>query len=164
MKRKVLALALLCAFSTALLACGGKTADDSFSVLYEATSEGTSESSDLSEFDSYIAGMWQTASIGYVDEDDEDSMQPDYYVQFTDTEINYGHLKGDEFVLDHSDEISTIGRTADGLYRIQAGTESGGQYTFQTSEDDPDVLEYYETWNEEVFSEVYRAGASLSRR
>ncbi len=42
--------------------------------------------------------------------------------------------------------------------------KTGGiQYTYQTAEGDADILEYYETWDEENFSEMYRGGASLSR-
>ncbi len=33
----------------------------------------------------------------------------------------------------------------------------------QTSESDENVLEYYETWNEEEFPDTYSGGASLSR-
>ena len=34
---------------------------------------------------------------------------------------------------------------------------------YRTAENDPDVLEYYETWNEAEFPDMYRGGASLSR-
>jgi hypothetical protein len=107
-----------------------------------------------------IPGTWQTASIGYVDGDD---MQPEYYVQFTETQINYGHMKDGVFALDHSDKISEIEKIADGKYKVKAESDSGVQYTYQTAEGDADVLEYYETWNEDDFAEMYRGGASLSR-
>lgn len=48
---------------------------------------------------SAITGTWQTASIGY---EDGETIQPEYYVQFTDSDINYGHMKNGAFVLDHA--------------------------------------------------------------
>ncbi len=107
-----------------------------------------------------IPGTWQTASIVYVNEDD---MQPEYYVQFTGEDVNYGHMKEEAFVLDHSDKISEFEKTAEGTYKVKAESAGGIQYTYQTAEGDADILEYYETWNEEDFSEMYRGGASLSR-
>lgn len=47
--------------------------------------------------------------------------------------------------------------------RVKAESANGVQYTYQTAEGDADVLEYYETWNEDDFSEMYRGGASLSK-
>ena len=107
-----------------------------------------------------IPGTWQTASVGYIDGED---MQPEYYVQFTEAEVNYGHMKDGAFALDHSDKISEIEKNADDEYKIKAESASGIQYTYQTAEGDADILEYYETWDEEDFSEMYRGGASLSR-
>ncbi len=87
-----------------------------------------------------ITGTWQTASIGYMDGDD---MQPEYYVQFTEAEVNYGHMKDESFVLDHSDKISEFEKTAEGKYKVKAESAGGIQYTFQTAEGDADILEYY---------------------
>ena len=67
------------------------------------------------------------------------------------------------FTPDHSDRISSIEEIRDGGYRIQAESANGVQYTYQTSEDDENVLEYYETWEEEEFPQMYRGGASLGR-
>lgn len=105
------------------------------------------------------AGMWQTASMGY---EVDGTMQPEYYVQFTDTEIIYGHMKDGSFVPDHSDTIISAEETAAGGLKIRAESASGVQYTYQTSEGDMNVLEYYETWQEEEFPDMYRGGASLS--
>ena len=107
-----------------------------------------------------LDGTWETASMGY---EYNGTMQPEYYVRFTDTEINYGHMKDENFALDHSERIVLFEETSEGGCRIQAETADGVQYTYQTSESDENVLEYYETWDEEDFSEMYRAGASLSR-
>ncbi len=50
-----------------------------------------------------------------------------------------------------------------GKYNIQAETIGGSRYTYRTNKDDNDILEYYETWNEEEFPKKYRGGASLTR-
>lgn len=107
-----------------------------------------------------ISGTWQMASITPTE---DGSMEPEYYVQFTDSEINYGHMKDGEFELDHSDKISNIKEVLEGVYKVQAESEKGVKYTYQTSESDKDTLEYYETWDEADFSNTYSAGASLSR-
>ena len=107
-----------------------------------------------------IPGTWQTASI--VSEEDG-TAHPAYYVQFTDSEILYGHMKDGAFVIDHTDTVSRFEKNAAGGFKVQAAAANGVQYTFRTSESDNDVMEYYETWNEADFSDSYRGGASLSR-
>ena len=107
-----------------------------------------------------ITGTWQTASM--VTSDDE-TISPEYYVQFTDSSINYGHMKDGEFVLAYSDQITILDETAAGGFIVQAESSNGIQYTYQTCESDNDVLEYYETWNEEDFPQMYKGGASLSK-
>ena len=82
-----------------------------------------------------IPGTWQTASVGYMDGED---MQPEYYVQFTEAEVNYGHMKDGAFALDHSDKISEIEKNADDEYKIKAESAGGIQYTYQTAEGDAD--------------------------
>ncbi|MDO5445514.1 MAG: hypothetical protein Q4F31_07830 [Eubacteriales bacterium] len=105
-------------------------------------------------------GTWQTATMGY---EADGTMEPEHYVQFTDTEILYGRLKDGKFVPEYSDKISLLEEAAAGRIKVQAESSNGGQYTYQTSEGDDTVLEYYETWKEEDFPEMYRGGASLSR-
>ena len=107
-----------------------------------------------------IVGMWQTASIGY---NDGESVQPMYYVQFTDSEIKYGHLVDGAFSLEYADKISSVEQTAEGRYRVQATTATGSKYTYQTSEDDITILEYYGTWDESEFPATYSGSASLMR-
>ena len=107
-----------------------------------------------------VAGTWQTASMGYAD---DGSMQPEYYVRFTDSHILYGHLKDGQFVLDHTDRIVSVGEAPSGGIRVQAETANGAGYTYQTGEGDENLLEYFETWQEEEFPESYRGGASLNR-
>ena len=105
-----------------------------------------------------IAGTWATSSIGY---EVDGEMQPEYYVQFTATEIVYGHMEDGNFSPEYSDKISSIEETAAG-YRVQAESSGGMKYTFQTSESDSEILECYETWDEADFPDMFRAGASLS--
>ena len=107
-----------------------------------------------------IPGTWQTASMNY---EADGTIQSAYYVRFTDSEIVYGHLKEGEFVPDHSDKIIRIEETATGGYFVQAEASNGVRYTYQTCLSDTNVLEYYETWQEDDYSEMYRAGASLFR-
>ncbi|SDB65230.1 hypothetical protein [Butyrivibrio sp. INlla16] len=80
-----------------------------------------------------------------------------------DAEIIYGHMENNDFVPDHFDSISLFEELETGGYKIKAESDNGVQYTYQSSEEDADILEYYETWNEDEFSEKYSGGASLSR-
>ena len=123
------------------------------SVSAVETSEDNSTDKELS-----IPGIWQTASAGY---EYEDSIQPEYYVQFADSEIQYGHMKDGEFSLDHSDKISTIEVTDNSGVRVQAENSEGFKYTYQTCEDDSTILEYYGTWDENEFAETYSGSSSL---
>ena len=154
-----LTLALLL---TVLTGCGKKagaaeTAEPVSSAAPVSTTEPAAESA---ENRPSVPGTWQTASMAY---EADGTMYPEYCVQFTDTEIVYGHMKDGEFIPDHSDSISLLEETAVGRFRIQATGSNGVQYTYQTSEGDDSVLEYYETWQEEDFPDMYRGGASLSR-
>ena len=107
-----------------------------------------------------ITGTWQTASMAY---EADGTMYPEYFVRFTDSEILYGHMKNGDFTPDHSDKIIHLEMIASGGFKVQAEAANGVQYTYQTSANDRDILEYYETWNEGSFPEMYRGGASLSR-
>ncbi len=165
MKKKLI-LAMMLATAFGIAGCGAEKdndvtiiggADGPTSIFLASNSE---EDGEVAEESLAIPGTWQTASIGYVDGDD---MQPEYYVQFTDTEINYGHMKDGEFALDHSDTISSIEKDNSGAYKVQAETDGGVQYTYKTAEGDVNLLEYYGTWNEDEFPETYSGGASLSK-
>ena len=107
-----------------------------------------------------ITVTWQTASMAY---EADGTMYPEYFVQFTDSEILYGHMKNGNFIPDHSDKIIRRETTASDGLKVQAEAANGVQYTYQTSSGDREILEYYETWNEDDFPEMYRGGASLSR-
>ncbi|MCR5487120.1 MAG: sodium ion-translocating decarboxylase subunit beta [Lachnospiraceae bacterium] len=125
----------------------------------EAEPAETESETDGSEERPVIKGTWVTASMGY---EYYGTTQPEYYVQFTESEIHYLHQKDDELILDHSDPIVRIEEIGDGRYKIQAQRENGGQYTYQTAESDDHMLNYYWTWAEKEFSEKYSAGASLT--
>ena len=107
-----------------------------------------------------LSGTWQTASMAY---EDGGTLSPEYYVRFTDSDIHYGHIRDGQFVLDHSDRISRFEETAAGGFLVQAESSNGVRYSYRTCESDGNILEYYETWNEADFPEMYRGGASLSR-
>ena len=107
-----------------------------------------------------IPGTWQTASIVMVD---EENMAPEYYVQFTGSDIVYGHLKDGNFVPEYTDKIFVCEQLASGGYLIKSINSSGVKYTYLTSESDDTILEYYETWDEFDYAEKYFGGASLSK-
>ena len=120
----------------------------------------TDESFNARNYLPAILGTWQTASMAY---EADGTMLPEYHVQFTDTEILYGHMKDGEFVLDHADRITSLERSVAGGFKVQAVSSTDVQYTYQSCEDDADILEYYETWDEAAFPDTYSGGASLSR-
>ncbi len=102
---KKILLATLLVISLGTMGCGAE-ADNDVTIIGGADgptsiflSSKTSEEEITDELEVSIPGTWQTATIGYVDGDD---IQPEYYVQFTDSEINYGHMKDGAFTLDHS--------------------------------------------------------------
>ena len=83
--------------------------------------------------------------------------------EFGDAEIIYGHMQDGEFVPDHFDEITLFEQLESGGFKVQAESENGVQYTYQTAESDENILEYYETWNEDEFPDKYSGSASLSK-
>ena len=113
----------------------------------------------ISAFDG-LAGTWETASQGY---EYFGTPQAEYYVRFTDSEIIYGHMKEGEFIFDHSNKIVNLEEIAEGRYIVNAESSNGLQYTYQSSEDENNVLNYYETWNEDEFPEKYSGSSSLFR-
>ncbi len=129
--------------------------DESFNVKDYLSNEAITSDQNQS-----LTGTWVTGSMGY---EYYGTTQAEYYVKFTDTEISYGHMKDDEFILDHSDKIVSLEKVTTGGCMIKAETANGGQYTYRTSKGDDDTLEYYDTWNEDDFPKKYRGGASLSR-
>lgn len=108
-----------------------------------------------------LDGMWATASMV---PDENGDVQPEWYVEFVGYAINYGHMDGDKFVVDHSDDVQLQMSDSSGNLFVQAETADGIQYTYKISDDDKDVLEYYETWNEDEYADTYSGSASLSRQ
>ena len=105
-------------------------------------------------------GMWYTASMNMIS---DDVAEPEWTVIFDDMKIVYGHIDGDDFIDDHTDKISSIEQDGEHSYTIQAESADGVKYTYKTSEDDENILEYYETWDESKFAESYSGSASLFR-
>ncbi|MBP3754776.1 MAG: hypothetical protein J6I66_07955 [Lachnospiraceae bacterium] len=108
-----------------------------------------------------LDGMWATASMV---PDENGDVQPEWYVEFEGYAINYGHMEGDKFVVDHSDDVQCQMSDSDGNLFVQAENADGIQYTYRVSGDDKDVLEYYETWNEDEYADTYSGSTSLSRQ
>ena len=155
-------IALMLALSISASGCREKK-DDNVTIIGGAdgpTSIFLAKDTGAENQKDVLSGTWQTASIGY---EMDGEMQPEYYVQFEGLQINYGHMKADDFVVDHIDKISYIEETSPGQYIVRAETSAGNRYTLKTAESDNDVLEYYETWNEKEFGDTYRGGSSLSR-
>ena len=107
-----------------------------------------------------IPGTWQTNSIVMVD---DENMAPEYYVQFTSSEIVYGHMTNGSFTPEFSDKIFASEELASGGYMVKSINSSGVKYTYLTSESDENVLEYYETWDEFDYADKYFGGSSLSK-
>ena len=108
-----------------------------------------------------VPGTWHTVSIK---PNDDGTGAPEHYVQFTDTNINYGHMEDEEFVVDYSDTIALLNKTVTGGFTIQAKSSTGEEYTYRTAENDTTVLEYYSTWDEAEYADKYSASASLMRQ
>ena len=106
-----------------------------------------------------IPGTWQAASIVTKD----DKAEPEFYVQFTKTEICYGHMTDGQFVKEYSDKILRFDKTIDGSYLVQAESAKAGRYTFKTSENDKTIMEYYSTWEDAEFADKYIGGSSISK-
>ena len=107
-----------------------------------------------------IPGTWQTVSIVMTD---DDNMEPEYYVQFTGSDVIYGHMSDGNFVQEYTDKIFASEALASGGYMIKAINSSGIKYTYLTSESDDTILEYYETWDEFDYANKYFGGSSLSK-
>ncbi len=155
--KKAIFVALMIIMTIGTAGCGAKNED---AGIISGADEPKSISLASNESEPVIQGTWQTASIGY---EADGEMQPEYYVQFSDSEIIYGHMEKNNFVPDHVDGISLFKELPDGGYIIQAESENGLQYTYKSAEGDENVLEYYETWDEKEFSEKYSGSSSLSR-
>ena len=94
---------------------------------------------------------------------DDDNMEPEYYVQFTGSDVVYGHMSDGNFVQEYTDKIFASEKLASGGYMIKAINSSGIKYTYLTSESDDTILEYYETWDEFDYADKYFGGSSLSK-
>ena len=135
------------------------SASDSVDVSVD-TNSSEAESETVKSDTVAIDGIWQCVTIS----DEEKEYASLYYVKFTSSEINYGHMTDDgEFVLDYSDKITLFECVAPGFYTIQAENSNGNQYTYQTAEDDNTIMNYYGSWNEDEFADTYSASSSLMK-
>lgn len=107
-----------------------------------------------------VPGTWQTNSMVNAE---DGSMGPTYHIQFTATEIKYGHMKDGAFVEEYSDKISHLEKTIEGKFLVQAESKSGIKYTFKTSETDANTMEYFATWTEAEFASTYSATGSITK-
>ena len=144
---------------------GGADGPTAIYLAHEADGEedkspDTNEEEKANGSEEFLAGTWVTASQGY---EYYGKAQAEYYVRFDGTDIIYGHMKGKEFVPDHTAAISLIEQVSGGGYMVKAKSENGGEYTYRSADGNLDVLEYYSTWNEDDFPNHYSGGASLSR-
>jgi hypothetical protein len=103
---------------------------------------------------------WSTSSMV---PDESGIISAEWVVEFEDMMIHYGHVVDGEFVVDHTDIIRYLEQYGEHSFRIKSETASGVQYTYKTSENDENILEYYETWDEDKYADTYSGGASLSR-
>lgn len=103
---------------------------------------------------------WSTSSMV---PDESGIISAEWIVEFEDMMIHYGHVVDGEFVVDHTDIIRYLEQYGEHSFRIKSETASGVQYTYKTSENDENILEYYETWDEDKYADTYSGGASLSR-
>lgn len=134
--------------------------EETFNVKDYMDDSGVSDIGNVTAGASVLTGTWQSASM--VEEDG--AAQSEFYVQFTDKAINYGHLKDDEFVTDYSDEIVSFEELDNRGYRVLAKNSNGVQYTYQTCETDANIMEYYGTWDEAEFADAYSGSASIFRQ
>lgn len=130
--------------------------EETFNV-FDYLTDDSAATAELSTLD----GVWKTVSMGYEGEGGE--LSAEYDVEFTSWQIRYGHWTDGQLALDHADPISLLEEIAPGRFRVQAESDSGVRYTYQTSEEDGNLMEYYETWDEAEFPETYSGGASLFR-
>ena len=124
----------------------------------EATTEADNNTEESSSQGASIEGTWMSGSMT----GENENYPAEKYVQFTDSEINYGHMSDDgNFEVEYSDTITSFKEISEGIYRVQAESKDGSQYTYQTNEHDNTVLDYYGTWNEDEFHDNYSGSSSL---
>ena len=155
--KKALILIVLCL----LCACGNKNITSASPVPsptgVPAQPTAAAEDDGI-EIPAALIGVWRTASFGYEYYGEE---QPEFFVRFIDSQIQYGHTDNGTFVMEYADDIDSIQEIDDGIYRIQSKEHGGREYTYQTAGDDDSILEYYSTWNEREFADHYSASSSL---
>ena len=105
-----------------------------------------------------LSATWQTNSIITEGE----TAGPEYFVRFCvgeNAEAGYGTYNNDEFAREHSAKIVSAHKNDSGNYVINMASEEG-KYSYLWC---GDYIEYYETWDESEFADMYRGGASLTK-
>ena len=105
-----------------------------------------------------LSATWQTNSIVTEGE----NAGPEYYVKFhigEKAEAEYGAYNNDEFTQEHSAKIVSAHKNDSGNYVINMASEEE-KYSYLWC---GDYIEYYETWEESEFADMYRGGASLTK-
>ncbi|SDB45229.1 hypothetical protein SAMN02910298_02264 [Pseudobutyrivibrio sp. YE44] len=174
MKKRMLVLMMTMAMSASIIGCGANSVSESeVSNLNENTTTENSTDADSTATDnkaednsassqesSSIEGIWGSNSIS----GENENFPATYYVQFTDSTVDYGHMTDDgNFEIENSYKISSITEISSGIYRVQAETEDGHHFTYQTNEDDNTIMDYFSTWEESEFDDNYSASESLSK-
>ena len=72
-------------------------------------------------------------------------------------------MKNGEFDVEYSDKISSTEEISADRYLVQAETSDGRKYTFRTSEEDGDVMEFFGSWDEKAFPDTYSGASSLMK-
>ena len=113
----------------------------------------------------YLEGGWRT--WGFADVIYGDTAVPYSYYMFKDGkayEYCVPSMETGEYTTCNVMPINYIGRI-DGRYRIKIGDDKEYEdgITFQTNDDNPDILWYYGTWDEEHMSDRFSGTGSLER-
>lgn len=144
---------LTMAIGTSIIGCGANSDNTASETAISSTQEPSTEPSS-------IEGIWGSNSIS----GENDNFPATYYVQFTDSTIDYGHMTNSgEFEVDFSNKISAIIEVSPGVFCVQAKTDDGRPYTYQTNEDDHSIMDYYSTWDKNEYDSNYSASDSISK-
>ena len=161
MKKRIMIFMLTMAIGASIIGCGASSDNTASETAISSTQEPSSEtSSEPSSETSSIEGIWGSNSIS----GENDNFPATYYVQFTDSTIDYGHMTNSgKFEVDFSNKISAIIEVSPGVFCVQAKTDDGRPYTYQTNEDDHSIMDYYSTWDKNEYDSNYSASDSISK-
>ena len=175
MKKRSLVLMMTIAMGVSIIGCGASSNSESEvkNQVETSATEGTTQNDSTvtvnededtntlsTQETTFVGGIWGTNSIS----GENENYPASYYVQFTDSEVNFGHMSSEgKFEVEYSDKISSITELSPGIYCVQAETDDGHQFTYQTNEDDKTIMDYYSTWDESEFGDNYSGSYSISK-